>query len=165
MKEKLLIAYDGTENSLKAVSYAARLIKLAPEHFEVVLYFVLPPLPINIIEYGDLPNVSPDEKEKIKYRKELLEELQKDIENRSDKIFMRPLELFKTYGINSKISTKFSHCTSDVAGEIIKEAETGQYTTIVLGRKGKSSIKERLLGGTAEKVIRYVRNIAIWVVE
>lgn len=162
MKHKVLIAYDGTEHALKAVEYAANIIKYAPENFEVTLFYVLPPLPIDYVEYGNLS--FDDEREGLKYRKELLEELKRDIENQQEKIFQKALNLLNTYKI-SNVTCKMCHATSDVAGEIIKECNENLHKTVVLGRKGKSSLKDRLLGGTAEKVIRYLKNGTVWVVE
>lgn len=162
MKHKILIAYDGTENSMRALEYTANIVKLSPSYFEVTLFFVLPPLPIEYVEYGDLQG--DNEKEGLKSRKELLEQLKRDIESKSEKIFERALNLLKTYQIDN-VLCKFSHCTTDVAGEIIKEVEAVNYKTVVIGRRGKSSFKERLLGGTAEKIIRYLKNCSIWVVE
>lgn len=163
MKHKILIAYDGTENALRAVEYTANIVRCCPDNFELVLFFVLPPMPIDYIEYGDLPKTGSEE-EGLKIRKELLEQLRKDIESRSRNVFDKALKLLSTYNIPN-VSTKFSHCTTDVAGEIIKEVEENTYKTVVIGRKGKTSLKERLLGGTAEKLIRYMKGCAVWVVE
>lgn len=163
MKHKILIAYDGTDYSLKAVEYVANIVKLSPGSFEIVLFFVLPPVPIDYVEYGELQGEG-TEKEKLKRREEIIAELKRGIENLSEKIFTRAVSLLKTYNI-SDYKLKFSHCRSDVAGEIISELENDIYKTIVIGRKGKTSIKERLIGGTAEKIIRYVKNRTVWVVE
>ncbi len=163
MKHKILIAYDGTDYSLKAVEYTANIVKLNPDFFELVLFFVLPSLRIDFVEYGDLPE-GKSEEEGLKKRKEFLEQLKKDTESKSEKIFSRALNLLKTYKIE-KVSCKFSHCTTDTAGEIIKEVEANGYKTVVIGRKGGNPFKERLLGGTAEKVIRYLKHCAVWVVE
>lgn len=163
MIHKILICYDGTEYSLKAVEYTARMVKSSPEIYEMVLFFVLPPLPIDYVEYGDLPG-DEDERTKLKRRKEFLDELKRDAERRNDAIFSRPLALLTTYGLHN-VQCKFSHCTADIAGEILAELDAGMYKTVVIGRKGKTSLKERLLGGTAEKVIRYIKNKTVWVVE
>ena len=162
MKHKILIAYDGTSYALKAVEYTANIVKCSCDSFELVLFFVLPPLPIDYVEYGDLYG-NEAEVEKLKNRRELLEQLKKDTESRMSKIFDRPVNLLKTYGINNVIC-KFSHCTTDVAGEIVKEVEANMYKTVVIGRRGRSSIKELLLGGTAEKIVRHVKECAVWVV-
>ena len=163
MKHKVLIAYDGTENSLRAVEYTANIVKLSPESFELLLFFVLPPLPIDYVEYGDLPADTP-EQQALKTRQEILDQLKRDIESRSEKMFEKALKLLKTYNINN-VKCKFSHCTTDIAGEVIQEVVNNSYKTVVIGRRGKTSIKERLLGGTAEKIIRYLKNCAVWVVE
>ncbi len=163
MKHKILIAYDDTENALRALEYTANIVKLNPDYFHILLFFVLPPLPTDYIEYAELP-ADISEQEALKQRQMLLQQLKKDIEGRSEKIFDKALKLLKTYNITN-VECKFSHCTTDVAGEIIQEVINNSYKTVVIGRKGKASLKERLLGGTAEKVIRYLKNCAVWVVE
>lgn len=163
MKHKILIAYDGTEYSLKAVEYVANVVKLSPDNYEVALLFVMPPIPVSFVEYGDLPGKE-EESAELMRRREILNELKKDTENLSEKVFIKAKALLKTYNF-ANVLYKFSHCTADIAGEIIKEVESDIYKTVVIGRKGGSSLKDRLMGGTAEKVIRYVKNRTVWVVE
>lgn len=163
MKHKILVAYDGTENSVRALEYTANIVKINPLNFEITLFFVLPPLPIDYVEYGDLPTFS-DEVEGLKSREELLDQLKKDIESRSEHVFDKALKLLKKYNINN-VKCKFSHCTSDIAGEVIKEAVDNLYKTVVIGRKENLTMKERLLGSTAEKITRYLEGCTVWIVK
>jgi nucleotide-binding universal stress UspA family protein len=38
--------------------------------------------------------------------------------------------------------------------EIMKEAEAGDYSLIVMGRKGRTALKELLLGGVSSTVLQ-----------
>lgn len=50
------------------------------------------------------------------------------------------------------------------AGEIIRTAKKGNYTTLVVGRRGRGKTREFLLGSVSQKIISYFEDRAIWVV-
>ena len=50
------------------------------------------------------------------------------------------------------------------AGAIIQEAGEEGYSTIVVGRRGLSRIKEFIMGGVSNKIIQMAREQAVWVV-
>ena len=52
---------------------------------------------------------------------------------------------------------------SGVARDIVKEAQSG-YSTIVLGRRGVSGIKEFILGSVSQKVFNSAKDISVLVV-
>ncbi len=52
-----------------------------------------------------------------------------------------------------------------IARDILKEAERGQYDTIVIGRRGLSCIKQFLFGSVSLKVAHLAKNVAVIVVD
>jgi nucleotide-binding universal stress UspA family protein len=55
--------------------------------------------------------------------------------------------------------------TRDAASDILREARSGDYGTIVLGRKGRSGVKEFFMGSTASKVLQNHTGKAVWIVQ
>jgi len=63
-----------------------------------------------------------------------------------------------------QISTKVVDGSRSAAADILKEARSNNFGTIVLGRKGHSSVKEYFMGSTASKVLQDSSGLAVWVV-
>lgn len=61
-----------------------------------------------------------------------------------------------------RITTKFQ--SGKPADKIIKEAEGENYNLIILGRKGRSTIKDLILGGVSTKVLQRCQNQTIAIV-
>ncbi len=84
-------------------------------------------------------------------------------------IFAPAKQILEERGIQGTLSTietkVATHSHPDVALAIIEEAKVGGYGTIVLGKRGRSMIKEFLLGGVTCKVIHHIKGCTIWVVE
>ena len=54
---------------------------------------------------------------------------------------------------------------TDVAHEILLECEERGHDTIVMGKRGRSRVRVFLTGSTTEKVVRYAKDRAVWVIE
>jgi nucleotide-binding universal stress UspA family protein len=63
-----------------------------------------------------------------------------------------------------QIGSKVVDGSISAAADILKEARSNNFGTIVLGRKGHSSVKEYLMGSTTSKVLRDSGGLAVWVV-
>jgi nucleotide-binding universal stress UspA family protein len=63
-----------------------------------------------------------------------------------------------------QISTKVVDGGRSAAADILKEARSNNFGTIVLGRKGHSSVREYLMGSTTSKVLGDSGGLAVWVV-
>jgi nucleotide-binding universal stress UspA family protein len=53
---------------------------------------------------------------------------------------------------------------SDIAAAIVDEAKRGDYAVVVLGRRGRSTLKDFLMGTVVHKVVHQVGDCAVWVV-
>lgn len=86
-----------------------------------------------------------------------------DPETETREILEQAKELFTKAGVpESLVSSKVR--TGKPSDEIIKETLEGQYSLIVLGRKGRSSFKELILGGVSSTVLQRCNNPTIAIV-
>jgi nucleotide-binding universal stress UspA family protein len=64
----------------------------------------------------------------------------------------------------AQLRTKVVDGTRDAASDILKEARSNDYGTVVLGRRGHSSVKEFFMGSVTSKVLQECAGKAIWIV-
>lgn len=150
MENKVLIAIDLSENSLKAVEYVGDMTACHPD-VEIVLMTV-------IREPSE--DIMPDEVE----RKAYVEKMRSDT--------LRHMEaaarLLTSRGISEKkVRIKIQVCGKlvGIADLILKEQSEGKYSTVVIGRRGVSKRQEFLFGSISKKVVTEARDCAVWVIE
>lgn len=138
---KILVCYDGSESSLRAVGKAHHLIKDCGIH-EVTLihaYTEHSREPIAKDKFATPPalldKLKDEEKKNWLKKQETLEEI---------------AERFTSNG--AKTNIRLEH--GKPAKVIIKEAEGGDYDIIVLGKKGKGAIKNMVMGSVSNSVIQ-----------
>lgn len=156
MGEKILVAFDDSENAMRAVEYIAR--TFTREH-QITLFCVVP----DTAALCDMnsPSLTPYfvEKQAIFCG---LEDQKKEL---IDEAMQKAKELIMTAGFEEKnITLKVQTKKKGVVRDIINEAHSG-YTTIVLGRRGLSGVKEFILGSVSQKVLHLARDISVIVVE
>ena len=155
MGEKILVAFDDSENAMRAVGYIAR--TLTKEH-RIMLFSVIP----DTAALCDMNSPSLTsyfvEKQAIFCG---LEDQKKEL---IDEAMHKAKELLLTAGFEEKnITLKIHTKKKGVVRDIIEEARSG-YTTIVLGRRGLSAVKEFILGSVSQKVLQLARDISVIVV-
>jgi nucleotide-binding universal stress UspA family protein len=168
MSEKILVAVDGSETSLQAVRYVGDILRDSGG-IEVTLLHVLE-IPPELLEHGGAENSGKEhrlEEHLESQREKWMQSSQKRME---DEFFAPARKILKQKGIQEedvqirmKVTTDMPH--PDVAMAIIQEIARGGYGTIVLGRRGKSMLRDFVFGSVAFKVIHHVKNCAIWIVE
>ena len=156
MGEKILVAFDDSENAMRAVGYIAR--TLTKEH-RIMLFSVIP----DTAALCDMNSPSLTsyfvEKQAIFCG---LEDQKKEL---IDEAMHKAKELLLTAGFEEKnITLKIQTKKKGVVRDIIEEAHSG-YTTIILGRRGLSSVKEFILGSVSQKVLQLARGISVMVVD
>lgn len=132
MIEKVVVAFDGSEQSGKAFDYALELTKLcpgaAPEIF--VLSVAQPPEPIDIVEMDAVIDSA------TRHYEELFTRLRE-----------------KAKGRNIEIRTEV--VVGHPADQIVRYAKEKSADMIVIGQKGKSKIESWLLGSVSKRVATY----------
>jgi len=156
MGEKILVAFDDSENAMRAIEYIAR--TFTREH-EIILFCVVP----DTAALCDMnsPSLTPYfvEKQAIFCG---LEDQKKEL---IDEAMHKAKELLMTAGFEEKnITLKVQTKKIGVVRDIIDEAHSG-YDTIVLGRRGLSGVKDFILGSVSQKVLHLARDISVIVVD
>ena len=54
---------------------------------------------------------------------------------------------------------------ADQANNLMKEAQQGKYTTLVVGRRGLSSIKQFFIGSVSNKIVQLAKRVSLIVVD
>ena len=161
---KILVALDGSQNGLRAVEYVARIA--GHQDWNITLYHVLQ-VPTSLGEHGGAEH--PERQEQIGRDLDAELETWKDEQRvRCDQeIFEPALLLFKEAhtGTGCRIQTEVSSdFQGDPALDIIQKAQIEGYDAVVLGRRGRSALKEFVFGGVSFKVVHHLRNCAIWII-
>lgn len=156
MEKKILIAFDDSENSLRAVEavgdtftndHKITLLSIIPDTVAVCNMYS-PELTPHFMTQQDI-FCAMEEK-----NKGLLEEAQE----KAKAILIE--KGFPQENITQKIETT----KKGIARDILHEAQTG-YTTIAMGRRGISAIKEFFLGSVSSKIISLSKGASIFVVD
>ena len=132
----VLLALDGSENAMRAVDCAGRL--LGEADFEARFIHVI---------RNDNPEYVDERKESI------------------NKAFDEAKIVLTGSGFDpERISTKIITGARSRAAAIVQEARDGGYGTIVVGRRGLSKVRDFLMGRVSNKLISLAKNQAVWVV-
>ncbi len=148
---KILIAIDSSENALRAVDHAGFMI--SGTDCEVTLFHTMRNLnrfvPLEVLE--EAPE---------------LEQLWKSKAGQEIEPYMKKAkEMLLEAGLDeTQIFTKVVDGSRNAASDLLEEARSNGYGTIVLGRRGLSGVKEFLMGSVTSKVLQNSAGLAVWVV-
>jgi nucleotide-binding universal stress UspA family protein len=165
-----MLAVDGSELSNRAVEHVGDVFSQCSQcgHLEITLLHVLD-LPPSLREHqgaGDPDEERRLEEDLMARRQAWLEERRKELE---ETIFEPARRILKSKGISGervKIRTKVAaDAHSDEAYAIVNETRLGDHGILVLGRRGKSTLQEFIMGSVVHKVMHQAKNFAVWVVE
>ncbi len=160
--ERVLIAMDDRPGSLKAVQYLTRMLKGA-DHVEFILFHVLPPASPNLLSKDVIrrieavhethPHVSgyfwnPEDEDKMR------------------RTFAVARDILREGGVEeSRILEDFGVEGQEIAYIIMERAKALRCSTVVLGRRGLSRVKEFFLGSVSKSVIGLARGVTVWIVD
>ncbi len=156
MGQKILVAFDDSENAMRSVEFIAE--SFTKEH-EVTLFSVIPDTAA-ICDMNS-PSLTP-----YFISKQAtfcaLEDQNKELVNEA---LQKARDLLLKAGFQEdNITIKCQTRKKGVARDIIDEARSG-YDTIVLGRRGHSGIREFILGSVSQKVFNAARDMSVIVVD
>lgn len=151
---KVLVAFDGSEQSLRAIKYAANVF--SPELTHIVLFHIqaqLSELFFDLVPY-------PHYKRRMTGLKRWATEQKSEVCDAMD----NAVNYFKQKGFPDwYLTIKTPAKTLSVTQDIIRESYNG-YQAIVVGRTGVSRIKDWLIKSTAMKLVPKIKHIPIVVV-
>lgn len=157
MVKKILVAVDESKNSMKAVNYVAKGMNSSAT---VTLLSVLPDA---TAACGlDSPALTPLFKEHIHSFCAL-----EDAKKHSVKAFMEKAKMVLVKGgfPSKNLIIKIRKKKVGIARDILKEAHQGKYDTLVIGRRGLSSIKQFIMGSISNKLVKFAKNVSVIVVD
>jgi nucleotide-binding universal stress UspA family protein len=144
----ILIAVDEMESSLRAVKYVGQVSKNMPA-ISICLLHVYPEPPPDFERKGGI-----------------LEEYQAQRIVRAEHIFDKCLEIL----VGADIIRDAIHCTTHMAeGKTISETvlevqKTGNFGTVVTGKRGVSKAEEFLFGSISNALARHCNDFTTWIV-
>jgi nucleotide-binding universal stress UspA family protein len=147
---KIMLAVDGSENSLRVVDHLIDMVGAQPD-LQVTLFHVLPHLRhyYSLVFETENPH--------------LQEILQQEDKLRMEHFCEMAYGRLKTAGLReSQIEIKTSNRGFDISTSILGEARTGQYSTVVIGRRGER--EAFFTGRIALRLVQKVTDQALWVV-
>jgi len=151
---KILVAVDGSEQSLRAIRYAAGVFP--PDRTQVVLFHIQAQLFELFSDLDDYPHY----KSRVTGLKRWATEQKMDIANTMDSAVV----YFKQKGFSeTAITIKTPAKKLGVTEDILKESYDG-YHAIVVGRVGWSRFKDWLVKSTAMKLVAKIKHIPVVVV-
>lgn len=144
--DRFLIAVDGSDSSLQAVNFVAAQLGLCGYTAEL----------LHVIRGGTLNPRNPEF-----IPAEMMEQIKAGITKQVEEMKNRLV----TSGFDSdKVSDLIISGVPSRSETIVTQAETGNFGTIILGRKGVSRIQEFFIGSVSEKVIHSGRDFTVWIV-
>ncbi len=155
MSQKILIAFDDSENALRAVEYVARFMA---KDCHVTLFSVVPDTAA-LCEMNS-PELTPY----FKSQQDsfcILEGKKRELLTAAQE---RAKALLTAQGFaEDRIEIKSEPKKSGIARDIINEAQSG-FDLIVVGRRGISGIKEFFLGSISQKILNAAQDKSILIV-
>lgn len=132
MLKKILVAFDGSQESYKAFDFVLNLSKECPaqERQILILSVAQPPEPADIVEI-----------------KAVIDSATEYYKKKFEKIF----SIAREYGIEVKTDIVVGH----PADQIVRYASENAFDVIVMGQRGMSKIERWLLGSVSRRVATY----------
>ena len=155
MAKKVLIAFDDSDNAMRAVQHVADTYRTDNK---ITLFSVVP-------DTADICRM--DSKELTPYFKSqqtafcTLENKKKDL---LEEAMGKAKKILIEAGFDEKnIKTQISNKKNGIARDIVAEADSG-YDEIVIGRRGISGIKELFMGSISQKVLNLAKEASVSIV-
>ena len=156
MGQKILVAFDDSENAMRAVDYIASMF--SKDH-EITLFSIIPDTAA-ICDMNS-PSLIPYFQEK-QASFCALEDQKKEL---VDEALQKAKGHLVSAGFDEKnITTKVRTREKGIVRDIVNEANKG-YDTIVVGRKGHSGVSEFIFGNVSQKILHLARDVSVIVVD
>jgi nucleotide-binding universal stress UspA family protein len=160
MMTKLLIPVDGSEGAMRAVQYVADTFGHIPE-LKITLLHILPELPPSMWDDGHILNETERQE-----RQELITDWENQEEKPWEAILAQARDKLIQAGIAAEaLSIKYQPRYSDIADDILDEAELEGCSTIAIGRHGMTGPMKFFMGSVSNQVVNHAHGVAVIVVD
>ena len=154
MDKKILVAIDGSKNSLAALDYINALGQHCP-NLHLMLFHVLPPLPPIYKEAAFQDPIA--QKYLLQWKEKNREAIEQVLKKSKDKMLRWGWE-------DPQVQIKAQEKRVGLAQDILFEARNGFYDALLVGRRGLSKVEEFFLGSVSSKVLQGAGNIPVWLI-
>jgi len=160
--EHFLVALDGTAGSLKSIHYLNRVLR-GVRHVKLTLFHVIPVTSPNLLKREEVQRIEQIHEEQPHLSGYFWTT---EDEQKMNKAFSEARSLLLDGGFpEGQLTTYFSIQSTDIAQVILKEARNLKCSTIVVGRRGLSRVREFFLGSVSNSVTKSAREATVWVVD
>lgn len=150
----VLLAYDNSQTALRAVEYVGQMFTKV-EGVKVTLFSV----------YEKVPDYDMVDTHFTKQVKGRIQALEREKESGRLQMDEAKSHLLRLGFADDQIHIKYIEKQKSIPKQIIDEVKTGQYGTVVVGRRGENNIKNMLFGSVSGSVIGNLTGATICVVE
>jgi nucleotide-binding universal stress UspA family protein len=160
MTTKLLIPVDGSAGATRAVEYVAENFGQMPD-MQIVLLHILPKLPPSMWDDGHILTEA-----EHREREAVIEDWEEQEEKPWEDITNEARERLVKGGVKAEaVSVKYQPTYSDIADDILDEAELERCSTIVIGRHGMTGARKLFMGSVSNKVVNHAKGMAVLIVD
>jgi len=160
--ERFLVALDNSESSSRVILYLIRVLAGTP-HVRLILFHVLPTLSPDFLKRDDMRHIELMHAEHPGLRGYFWA---REDESSMEQNFEEARHTLIHGGFSeAQLSTAFTVQSGEVAEILIKETRKHQCSTLVVGRRGLSRLKELFLGSVSKSVTKLARGITVWIVD
>jgi nucleotide-binding universal stress UspA family protein len=157
MAKKILIAVDESKSSMKAVKYVGRGMEKTGS---VTLLSIIP----DATGACDLDGrtLTP----LFKQNRQAFCAIEEAKKGRVEAFMADAKEALVQSGFSPKnIAVKVRKKKLGIARDVLKEAQQGKYTTLVIGRRGLSGFKQFFMGSVSNKIVQLAKSLSVVVVD
>ena len=150
--KKVLVCLDSSDNALRAVDHAGFMLSGTGCHVTIlhVMKRLTRYVPVEVLE--DASDIERLYKEKAGKR------IAPSMEKAREMLFEAGLT-------EQQVTTRVVDGSRSPADDILKEARSKGYGTIVLGRRGLSGLKAFVFGSVTRKILHHSAGLSIWIVQ
>jgi nucleotide-binding universal stress UspA family protein len=161
---RLLLVIDESPGSKRALEYVAGMIGRR-RGFYVCLFYLLPPLPPELLEFGGAEDSRKEQKLEAALRQEQEAWIASTRES-AKPAMEEAVQALHRIGLN-QIELAFSGPmeSRNAADAVLDQAVANRCPTIVLGHASHSWFQELVGHHLAENLLRHAKGITIWVVQ
>jgi nucleotide-binding universal stress UspA family protein len=166
VNKRILLAVEDSEDSNRAVVYVATMVGKQPG-VAIRLFHVLAPMSPELLETPGSENTAVEEKleEDLEASQSRWLEM---AEQAAQPVFAKAKAILSGAGVPAEvIETQIctSTSTQDRVADILEEAQASQCSTIVVGRKSFSRLKELFRHHVGDELVQRAQGFTVWVVE
>jgi len=153
LKEKILVAVDGSDRSLETIKHIAKRKPFQKKH--LVLFNVFISLPDF---YWDIENEPESRGAVVKARGWKAAKI-----NEMEQFMIKARQILFNAGFpKENVTVKIKECEAGIARDIVKEAHH-EYCAVVINRTGVGAISNLVLGSKAVKVIEKLLHVPVFI--